>query len=109
MYHCHNLMHEDNMMMLQYIVTDMTTGATEDLEIVGTRVFPSPTTGQLTYESATPVQHARLIDALGREVWKAGLQGATTGTLDLGPVPAGTYVLLLHGAAGSTPVRVVKE
>lgn len=109
MYHCHNLMHEDNMMMLQYIVTDMTTGATEDMKTAGTRVFPSPTTGQLTYESATPVQHARLIDALGREVWKAGLQGATTGTLDLGPVPAGTYVLLLHGTAGSTPVRVVKE
>jgi FtsP/CotA-like multicopper oxidase with cupredoxin domain len=26
MYHCHNLLHEDNMMMAQYIVVDPNTG-----------------------------------------------------------------------------------
>jgi blue copper oxidase len=109
MYHCHNLLHEDNMMMLQYIVTDLTTSAEESVEAAGSRVFPSPTTGQLTYESATPVQYAQLIDALGREVLMADLFGATTGMLDLSGAPSGTYVLLLHGAAFTTRVRVVKE
>ncbi len=43
MYHCHNLMHEDDGMMLQYVVVDPNVSATTPTDDSEVSVYPSPT------------------------------------------------------------------
>ena len=54
MYHCHNLMHEDNMMMLQFIVEENPSTAIAEPPTMGeVSVFPSPTASAISF-SDTP-------------------------------------------------------
>jgi bilirubin oxidase len=111
MYHCHNLLHEDNMMMLQYMVRDQTTGIRTEQASGSARIsaYPSPTHGQLTVTTTYPAEHLHLVDAMGRTVLRTGLNGARTSTLDLAPLPRGTYVLLVHGDGVVERTLVVRE
>ncbi len=111
MYHCHNLLHEDNMMMLQYMVRDQTTGVRTAPTSGAARIsaYPSPTHGQLTVTTTYPAEHLHLVDAMGRTVLRTGLNGAHTSTLDLAPLPRGTYVLLVHGLGVVERTLVVRE
>ncbi|MGB3525322.1 MAG: multicopper oxidase domain-containing protein [Flavobacteriales bacterium] len=61
MYHCHNLMHEDHMMMLQFNVTDMTTSIPEAGISTKVHVFPNPTTASVRYEAPFAVESVRVI------------------------------------------------
>ena len=46
MFHCHILMHEDDGMMGQFVVTNTATGTHDHAELAATvRLFPNPTTG----------------------------------------------------------------
>ncbi len=109
MYHCHNLMHEDNMMMLQYIVVDPSTQVVEPTNTETFNVFPSPSTGAFTFQSGFAVHEADLTDMLGRVVLRQAMNGRFQGDLDARALPPGSYVLRLVGADRSARGIVVRE
>lgn len=109
MYHCHNLLHEDNMMMLQYAVQEASTGLGADADAGTLRVFPSPTRGSLRYEAPFAAEELLLCDLAGRRVLQRTLRTPDQGTLDLQGLPSGTYVLQLRAGDERARAMVVKE
>ncbi len=108
MYHCHNLLHEDNMMMLQFIVVDPTLGVS-DLDVsTSVTVFPNPVNDVLEYTSDQPVDGYRLLDMTGRVVRNKIAESHTKGNITVGELPSGVYLLQLHNGTWSASVRVVK-
>ena len=108
MYHCHNLLHEDNMMMLQYIVQDPSLGVSEPTS-GGANAFPNPTSGQVVVRSEFALASLEVNDALGRLVVKQNGNGAQQAKIDLRGLPAGLYRVTLMGAAQRSQLIVVKE
>lgn len=108
MYHCHNLMHEDNMMMLQFIVQDQST-ATPAIDRADVRVHPSPFNAAFAWRTDFPVHEARLMDLLGRTVSHLHVGGEQQGTLATADLPVGTYALRLDGSSRAARCLVVKE
>ncbi|MBK8950691.1 MAG: multicopper oxidase domain-containing protein [Flavobacteriales bacterium] len=108
MYHCHNLLHEDNMMMLQYIVQDPSLGVSEPTS-GGANAFPNPTSGQVVVRSEFALASLEVNDALGRLVVKQNGNGAQQAQIDLRGLPAGLYRVALMGAAQRSQLIVVKE
>jgi bilirubin oxidase len=109
MYHCHNLVHEDGMMMLQYIVVDPSTHTapvSDDGEMV---VFPSPFSLSFTYQTDFAVDEVLLNDMLGRTVLRQPMNGQTRSVIDALSLPAGPYVLRLLGDDRSVQRVVVRE
>ncbi len=109
MYHCHNLMHEDNMMMLQFIVTDPNMGITEATASAHVRMFPNPTSSTVTYEAPFAVRSTTIMDLTGRVLQRAPGSGNTEGSIAMGSFPAGLYTIVLDGPGSSARVRVVRE
>ncbi len=94
MYHCHNLLHEDNMMMLQFIVTDqLTVGTTEPPTGDAIGIFPNPTSGLVWLHSTTPVDEFFVHDMSGRELMRARVNSATEVPIDLERLPPGPYLV----------------
>ena len=108
MYHCHNLLHEDNMMMLQYIVQDPSL-TVQSASMGVLRTYPSPTVGPLHYNADFPVRTAEVSDALGRLVWRKTLVGDRDGALDLSALPVGSYTLRLAGTEQEGRCVFIKE
>jgi hypothetical protein len=108
MYHCHNLMHEDNMMMLQYIVVDPTTAAAAMPE-ASTAVFPSPSTGPVRFRADHAVQRIRVSDMSGRMLFDLPHQANAEGTIDLSAMPRGLLLIELQGEGRTTRSRLVLE
>ncbi len=109
MYHCHNLMHEDHMMMLQFNVTDMTTSISEAVASTDVHVFPNPTSFSVRYEAPFAVEFVRIMDLTGRVLQRISGNGSAAGTIDMGSLPAGMYLLSIEGSDASARVRVVRE
>ncbi|HQW87560.1 MAG TPA: multicopper oxidase domain-containing protein, partial [Flavobacteriales bacterium] len=109
MYHCHNLMHEDNMMMLQYIVVDPNTNVSEGSATSGLRIFPSPTQGTLVYQAPFAVEEIILADALGRFVRREHGSRQASGTFDMSALPSGAYLLFLRSEDDQVHQLVVRE
>ena len=59
--------------------------------------------------SPFPVEHLWVYDLQGRLVRQATLNGRTRATLDLGPLPAGAYQLVLGGAGQRAALRFLRE
>jgi len=108
MYHCHNLLHEDNMMMLQYIVQDPTLAVSEPAGH-GASIFPNPTSGQVLVRSEYALISIEVSDALGRVVQRQSGNGSYQSTIDLSNSPAGLYIVRLVGANQRSQLAVVKE
>ncbi|MBK7086354.1 MAG: multicopper oxidase domain-containing protein [Flavobacteriales bacterium] len=109
MYHCHNLLHEDNMMMAQYIVVDMNIGSTEKHVRTGATVFPVPSDRSIAFEADFDIVAIEVSDPTGLAVRRTKGNGATKGSLDIGMLPAGPYILNLIGSTGSVRVKFVRE
>lgn len=108
MYHCHNLLHEDNMMMLQYIVVDPTT-ATSERERREARVYPSPVTDLLHFRSPEPISEVMVMDLAGSIVLRARPAEAFDPHVDVSTLAKGAYQLVLRNAAGLSRAAFVKE
>ena len=109
MYHCHNLLHEDNMMMLQYIVQDPSLSATEVKGPSNAQLFPVPAADVLRYRWNQAVSDVRLVDAMGRLLMHERVQGGATGEVNVHDLASGTYVLVLEGEGTSTRIPFVKQ
>lgn len=109
MYHCHNLMHEDNGMMLQFIVTEPNTVVPAITSACPIKVHPSPTASTLTYTVPFIADEVRVLDATGRAVLSPSTPQAMSGTIDLGGLPAGPYVLLVRHGDEVMRAVIIKE
>ncbi|HPJ53196.1 MAG: multicopper oxidase domain-containing protein [Flavobacteriales bacterium] len=93
MYHCHNLMHEDNMMMLQFIVVDQPAGSME-YHMENVTVYPNPSGGLVLFRTGHPVCEVQVFDELGRMVHRQPMDYiGGEGSVDLHQLPAGVYLL----------------
>ncbi len=70
------------------------------------RVFPNPTTGQLTVLGRPEGTQVQVIDPMGRLVREQRLQG---NSINLGALPAGIYSVALIDGSRYEVVRVVKH
>ncbi|HMN05230.1 MAG TPA: multicopper oxidase domain-containing protein [Flavobacteriales bacterium] len=108
MYHCHNLMHEDHMMMLQFSVVDPHTGVNVPQDRVAS-LYPSPTTGKVHFRADHAVDRVVVRDAMGRVLLDRRVMPALEGAIDLDAMAAGILLVELHGREGRSLARVVKE
>jgi bilirubin oxidase len=109
MYHCHNLLHEDNMMMLQFIVVDPSTGVSDEPAEQGIHVSPSPTNGPISFSSDFPIEDVLVADMQGRTVLRMRAIAGKSGRVDLSDRPDGAYVLQLNGGGRTARTVVIKE
>lgn len=108
MYHCHNLMHEDHMMMLQFMVIDPNAGVA-DHDRSSVLLAPSPTMGLVRFAAQFTVEHITVRDVLGRTVIDRTGPFAKEGSIDLSEAPAGVLTVELGGQGKRNVARVVKE
>jgi hypothetical protein len=97
------------------LVLTVTQVGIDDVENDGFKVnvYPNPTTGLLTIEAAS-VQAVELFDLTGRKVAVTGRGEASALTqgvlsLDLGHLPAGSYLLKVYTSEGCAVQRVVVQ
>lgn len=109
MYHCHNLMHEDNMMMLQYIVTDVTTSAPGMQADQPLRVFPSPAVSLISIRAEQPFRQAELFTLQGCRVRNWEGVASKEAAMDLSDLPAGAYLLRVSGNGHTARTTVIRE
>lgn len=108
MYHCHNLLHEDNMMMLQYIVTDPALGVASH-DDHAPALFPSPAAATASYRTGHPVQRIRISDACGRLLMDEARAANAEGSIDISGMPNGILLVELQGGGRTTRSRLVKQ
>ena len=63
-------------------------------------IFPNPTTGLLTVEikgSVEGLKYIRLMDPIGKEVWRHDIDFGQTFRFDLHSIPSGIYSLQVFG------------
>lgn len=108
MYHCHNLLHEDNMMMLQFIVVDPSMGL-DAVQMPGAVAAPSPTLGMVRYRADHPVERITVRDATGRVVMTQPGSWANEGMIDLTAMPAGMLWMELVSTTHRSQVRVIRQ
>lgn len=114
MYHCHNLVHEDNGMMAQFIVTDSMTGV-EDVTTNSFSFYPNPTASivQLNFDIHTKESYTiELFDASGRVIETNIIRPVENGftyKIDLSAHAAGIYFLKVSGDNTSNTLKIVKE
>lgn len=94
MYHCHNLFHEDNGMMAQFIVVSPSTGIAETNARAGTGVYPNPASDEVTFQGpdATAPVVVEVYKA-GGEIVYASTETAGTVTLQTSTWSNGIYLV----------------
>jgi FtsP/CotA-like multicopper oxidase with cupredoxin domain len=114
MYHCHNLVHEDNGMMAQFIVTDTLTGIGE-IATGNVLLYPNPTASSVQLQfDATVVQPCTvaLYDVNGRLLESEVILPPGIGfkyCVDMTTRAAGIYFLKITGDNVSRTVTIVRE
>lgn len=109
MYHCHNLVHEDGMMMLQYVVVDPSTSVAPASDDRMMSVFPSPSTSTFNFQCDFAVREVLVVDMLGRHVLRQAMNGRSQGIIDGAALSAGSYLVRLLGDGRSAQRVVVRE
>jgi hypothetical protein len=88
----------------QTFTTEITEAAMPNL-----RVWPVPSSGEVSITSTRPVQQAELLDATGRVVATPVFASGVTCTIDLTPYGMGLYMLRTRTQDGWTTTRIVRE
>jgi photosystem II stability/assembly factor-like uncharacterized protein len=72
-------------------------------------VYPNPTSGILTIESASQIQYVQILNVLGSVVMeKQNANGGTAPELDIESLPAGTYLITVGTQTGRTIRPIIK-
>jgi hypothetical protein len=108
MYHCHNLMHIDQMMW-QFIIVDPGSTVAEQTHPREVHVFPVPSSSLVNYRAPFPVMHVQVTDLYGREVLEASGQLATSGSIDVGSLAHGIYIAKFTGQGRQALARIARE
>lgn len=96
MYHCHNLMHIDQMMW-QFIIVDPVAAIFDRAPNEKVQVFPVPASSVVHYRAPFSVRHVQVMDLFGREVMQTSGTAATDGSIDVAALSPGLYHILLQG------------
>ncbi|OJW81493.1 MAG: hypothetical protein BGO69_08885 [Bacteroidetes bacterium 46-16] len=115
MYHCHILMHEDDGMMGQFVVTPNTTGINnvtggEDL----LTVYPNPAleAWNVRYQSKDDALLVELYNVTGQKVfseYRMHIPGQYAFPITNKSLPDGVYMLLLQDKSSRHSVRLIKQ
>jgi bilirubin oxidase len=108
MYHCHNLMHIDQMMW-QFIIVDPDLSVHTTDQRTNVLVYPVPASSELRYEASFPVTQWRILDLSGREILRGTCPKADAGLIDLAPLAPGNYLAVLEGSGNRTQARVMRQ
>ena len=111
MYHCHILMHEDDGMMGQFIVTNEFAGVKHVTNSEGVSIYPNPAKDELNI-SITEDGPARnttinVVDMLGRQMYSGSFTGFVT--IYTSGWPKGVYSVMLVNGSMSVAETVVVE
>ncbi len=110
MYHCHILMHEDDGMMGQFIVSENAAGFPKNTLNSKNIVYPNPTYDNITIELENDkVLSVKVVDELGRTVLNQDLDEVTKATIDLKGLQEGLYIILLQKENGISAYHFIKE
>lgn len=116
MYHCHNLVHEDNAMMAQFIVYDPSTSVQENATGMNAiTVFPNPASAvlQLNFNSTAEETYTiQITDAQGKVVQSDFFnanQNANTYMIDMNRYAAGMYFINVNSTSASKTIKVIKD
>ncbi|OUR94617.1 hypothetical protein A9Q87_02995 [Flavobacteriales bacterium 34_180_T64] len=107
MYHCHNLIHEDNGMMGQFTVVDSTLGLTEILN-QDIAMFPNPTNDflNITIPDFYDVESVIVYDVNGKEVLNFKVK---LSRIDLGDLDSGVYIIKMVTNQGEISKKILKD
>jgi hypothetical protein len=81
------------------------TSVTEERRDILITVYPNPVASTLRIDGIETQASFTILDLYGRSI----AAGATTGSIDIGPLPSGSYVLTLQVGGEARSVRFVKE
>lgn len=115
MYHCHNLVHEDNAMMAQFIVSDSLTGIQDNSSNVAVSAFPNPTSSvvQLNFSSTTQETYTiQLTDIQGRIVSTVEftpVEDGGTYAVDFTNTADGIYFLRITSENSARTIKIIKD
>ena len=92
---------------------DTTGGGTDPVGIVdavgrSVELMPNPTSGKVMVHSPYLLRRVELFGSDGKAIASFGTEGHTA-TLDLGPYPAGTYIVRVTTTSGVANKRLVKK
>ena len=107
MYHCHNLIHEDNGMMGQFTVVDSSLGIPEILA-ESVRVFPNPSFDYVNIEisDTNSIQSISLFDVSGKKILS---YFDNPKRLDVSQLHSGLYFLKIETNEGILVKKLIKS
>jgi bilirubin oxidase len=111
MYHCHILMHEDDGMMGQFVVTPNSTGIHEAYNGKNDMiVFPNPAHNSITVKTNINSGKMGMIvtDMIGRQVYSTSFEG-NGHTIDVSQWVKGIYAITVSGKDGTIMQKVTIE
>jgi hypothetical protein len=85
-------------------VSSVVTGI-DNNPLAGVRLYPNPTSGLLTLETAVPVQQVTITDLAGR----VQSFGVADGVLDIRHLPTGVYLVTLQDKKHTKILKVIKK
>jgi hypothetical protein len=86
-----------------------TVGMNEQQANTGLRLWPQPTSGEVSLTSEQPLRAVELLDAAGRVVLHQGIDQRLQVDIDLTGLPAGVFVLRAWTSTGLATQMLVKE
>lgn len=87
------------------ISPDTTTSVSEELGLASVRVYPNPADAMITIDGIEAQASFTIVDIYGRDV----TAGITAGSIDISPLPSGTYVLRLQQGGKVATLRFVRK
>lgn len=106
MYHCHNLIHEDNGMMGQFTVVDSSL-SNKVVQTESISVYPNPSSSVVYINTIeTNIEYISMYDLSGRNVQ---INTKDYSMIDISHLPTGIYFLRIKTEKGESTKKVLKS
>ena len=91
----------NNFLLIDDVAVDVYLGV-DDVNTPNFKVYPNPTQNTVGIKSEEKIAQLRLYNTIGKHI-----QTSTESTLQIGYLPAGTYILWVHFANGQTATQTI--
>ena len=107
MYHCHILMHEDDGMMGQFVVTSEASGTSNVIKNSGVSIFPNPVQQAVHIVNTTSPEKTiiKIVDELGRVIYESSFEQSTT--IPVEHWASGIYFVFLANEQQMTTQKII--
>ncbi len=110
MYHCHILMHEDDGMMGQFIVSSNPVGLAEiKKDKYDAVIYPNPTNSKIFFRDQINVVSVELVNSAGLLVYSSNSKKVSDEGIDLSGFTSGIYLLRINTGQGYINKKVIKN